>query len=182
MKKVLVFLAEGFEESEAICPVDILKRAGAEVTLVGISGKEITSSHGIKVVADYTFDNLPSNDWDCVFCPGGMPGAVNLSQKWEVNEILVTTFNRGGIVSAICASPAVVLYPLGLLKGKAATCYPGCEGYAPDFVFSKAGVVVDGNLVTAKSAGFAFDLGITLAELLFDKASAEKAKTSIYYK
>ena len=110
-----------------------------------------------------------------------MPGSVNLSQSWKVNEILVKTAQTG-IVAAICAAPAVVLAPLGLLKGRNATCYPGCESYAPDIPFSSEGVVQDGNILTGKSAGWAFDLGLKLVEMLKGKESAEKVRAAIYYK
>ena len=182
MKKVVVFLADGFEESEAICPIDVLKRAGADVVIAGVGSDEITSSHGIKVRTDCKIDDIFSYDFSAVFCPGGMPGAVNLAQSWKVNEIIINSYNNGAVVSAICASPAVVLGPLGLLKGKKATCYPGCESYAPDVSFLSSGVVADGNIVTGKSAGFAFDLGLKLVELLFDSATSEKVRASIYYK
>lgn len=91
-------------------------------------------------------------------------------------------YREGRVVSAICASPAVVFGPLGILNSGKATCYPGCESYAPGITFLEDGVVVDGNVVTAKSAGWAFDLGIKLVEMLVDKETAEKVRASIYYK
>ncbi len=182
MSKVIVFLADGFEETEALCPVDVLRRAGIDVVIAGVGSELVTSSHGVTVKADTTVEDLDSNEqFSAVFCPGGMPGSVNLSQSWSVNEIIVKTAQTG-IVAAICAAPAVVLAPLGLLKGRNATCFPGCESYAPDMVFSKEGVVVDGNIVTAKSAGWAFDLGLTLVSLLKGNDEAEKVRKAIYYK
>lgn len=180
--KVLVFLAEGFEEAEALCPVDVLRRAGIDVVLAGVHAIDVTSSHGVTVHADTTVAELDRNEmWDAVFCPGGMPGAVNLSQSWEVNEILVRCA-QNSIVAAICASPAAVLAPLGLLDGKEATCFPGCESYAPTVPFNGRGIVQDGNILTGKSAGWAFDLGLKLVEMLKGKAEADKVKSSIYYK
>ncbi len=179
--KVVVFLADGFEEAEAICPVDVMKRAGIDVILAGVSGKEIKSSHGVNVAADTSLDDLESKAYDAVFCPGGMPGSVNLSQSWKVNEIIVKTAQTG-IVAAICAAPAVVLAPLGLLAGRRVTCFPGCEAYAPSIAFTGDGVDVDGNIITAKSAGWAFDLGLALVEKLISKEQAEKVRSSIYYK
>ena len=181
-KKVLVFLAEGFEEAEALCPVDVLKRAGADVTLAGVGSLDVCSSHGITVHCPVLVEDIAKDErWDAVFCPGGMPGAVNLAQCWDVNEILIRTAQTG-IVAAICASPAVVLAPLGLLTGRAATCFPGCESYAPDIPFSKEGVVRDGNIVTGKSAGWAFDLGLRLVEMLYGPEDAEKVRNAIYYR
>lgn len=179
---VAVFLAEGFEEAEALCPVDVMRRAGIDAVLVGVGGKIIRSSHGIAITADIEIDALsPDASFEAVFCPGGMPGSVNLSQSWRVNELIVKTAQTG-IVAAICAAPAVVLAPLGLLKGHDATCYPGCENYAPDTHFSDSGVVVDGNIITAKSAGWAFDLGLEIIRKLKGDDAAEKARASIYYR
>ncbi len=180
--KALVFLAQGFEEAEAICPVDVLKRAGIDVVLAGVGSKEIKSSHGVIVEADVTVDEVNSNDeWCCIFCPGGMPGAVNLAQSWKVNEIIVQNAEKA-IIAAICASPAVVLAQLGLLNGRNATCFPGCESYAPTVDFLSDGVVVDGNIVTGKSAGWAFDLGLKIVEILKGKDESEKVRKAIYYK
>lgn len=179
-KKVLILLADGFEEVEALSPYDVLTRAGAEVTLCSVSeDKAVSSSHKVKVVCDITIGEV-KGDYDVVFLPGGMPGATNLAQSWPVNELVINQAQER-IVAAICASPAVVLGPAGLLKGKEATCYPGCESYYPSFEFSKEGVVVSGNIITAKSAAFALDLGFTLIETLFGAQAAEKIKNDIYY-
>ena len=179
---VAVFLADGFEETEALCPVDVMRRAGIDVVLAGVSGEYVTSSHGVTVKADVLLDSLPGDSsFEAVFCPGGMPGSVNLSQSWKVNELIVKTAQTG-IVAAICAAPAVVLGPLGLLKGRNATCYPGCESYAPDIPFLKDGVVRDGNIVTGKSAGWAFDLGLRLVARLKGEEAAAKVRSAIFYK
>ena len=182
MKKVLVFLAEGFEEAEAVCPADVLRRAGADVTLAAVGESlDVVSSHGVTIRCSVFADDVKNEAWDAVFCPGGMPGAVNLSQSWTVNEIIIKAA-QSSVVAAICASPAVVLAPLGLLNGKAATCFPGCESYAPDICFSSDGVVQDGNIVTGKSAGWAFDLGLRLVSILYGADEAEKIRKAIYYK
>ena len=178
---VIVFHAGGFEGAGGVCPADVLRRGGVEVITAGVGGEIIKSSHGLSVKADCVLDELPAADYEAAFCPGGMPGSVNLSQSWKVNEILVKTAQTG-IVAAICAAPAVVLAPLGLLAGKNATCYPGCESYAPDQVFSSDGVVADGNIITARSAGWAFDLGLRLLAMLRGDDAAEKVRASILYK
>lgn len=182
MKRVLVFIANGFEEAEAICTIDVLKRANIDVVLAGVEGDLISSTHGIKIKCDSSLDSINYKQFDAFFCPGGMPGALNLAQSWAVNEILVKAYNEGKVISAICASPALVFGPLGLLKGKKATCFPGCESYSPDVVFSSDGVVVDGRIITAKAAGFAFDLGLKLVEVLIGKSTSDKIKANIYYK
>lgn len=182
MMKALVFLVDGFEESEAICPIDVLKRVGVDVVLAGVGKTSITSTHGVKVTTDIIADDVDSKEYDLVFCPGGMPGATNLASSKAVCNTLISMHKEGRIVSAICASPAVVLGPLGILEGKMATCYPGCEEFYKGFDFSPDGVVVDSNVVTGKSAGFAFDLGLKLVELLFTKERARAVQHGIYYK
>ena len=179
--RVIVFLANGFEEAEAICPIDVFRRAGLEVVIAGVGSDEIESAHGVRIKADTTADKADRSGWSAVFCPGGMPGAVNLAQDWNVNEILIHAANES-VVAAICASPAVVLAPLGLLNGKNATCYPSCAGYAPSFHFLDSGVVKDGNIITGKSAGWAFDLGLLVVESLLGKDKAEEIRKAIYYK
>ncbi len=178
-KKVLLLLAEGFEEVEAFTPLDALVRAGAEVICVGVTGKSVKSSHGVEVVADMLLEDAPK-DADLVFLPGGMPGSSNLAQSWPVNELIINMAQKG-IVAAICAAPAVVLGPAGLLSGHEATCYPGCENYFPGFNFSSEGVVVSGNIITAKAAGCAWDLGLALVEALYGKEAADKVASSVYY-
>ena len=183
MIKVVVLLANGFEDVEALGPIDLMRRAGFEVVIAGIGGTEITSSHGVVFKADCDIETLSADGWNCVFAPGGMPGAVNISQSWKANEMLINAANTdGAIVSAICASPAVVLGPLGLLAGREATCYPGCEDFFPGFSFLADGVVVSGNSVTAKSVGYSFDLALKLIEMLAGLDVSNKVRNQIYYK
>lgn len=180
MKKAVVFLAEGFEDVEALFPIDLMRRAGIEVVTAGIGGEYITSAHNVTVKTDIVLEDSLTG-FDCYFCPGGMPGAVNLAQSWPVNESLVRGLNDGAIISAICASPAVVLAPLGILAGRNATCYPGCESYAPDIHFSENGVEDSGSVVTAKSAGYAADLAFVLISKLISAEKADEVRKSIYY-
>lgn len=182
MAKVLVFLADGFEDCEALCVIDVLRRAGIETVVAGVGKKSIVSSHNVTFQADCVLEELPETVWDCVFCPGGMPGATNLASSEVVLSYVKKNHKEGRWVSAICASPAVVFGKADILKGHEATCYPGCEEYAPAFSFSKDGVVVSGNMVTGKSAGWAFDLGLKLISLLDSPEKAEKVRASIYYK
>lgn len=180
MIKAVVFLADGFEDVEALAPIDLMRRAGFEVVIAGIGGDVIRSSHGVKVSTDISVNKI-SDDYDIYFCPGGMPGATNLRADKSVVSALLSANGNGKIVSAICASPAVVLGHIGILDGHNATCYPGCECYSPDFDFSDSGVVVSGNVITGKSAGYALDLGLALIEA-FDKEKAEEVRKGIYYK
>ena len=180
--RAFAFFADGFEEVEALTVVDGLIRAGIEVVKVSVMETlRVVSSHRVPVECDCLVTEVQGQKADLVFLPGGMPGSTNLAQSWPVNE-LVVQHAQGALVAAICAAPAVVLGPLGLLKGRRATCFPGCESYAPDIPFSKEGVVRDGNIVTGKSAGWAFDLGLRLVEMLYGPEDAEKVRNAIYYR
>ena len=183
MTKAIILLAEGFEECEALCPGDVLNRGGVSVTYASVGDRTVASSHGVKMTADTVLSSKTlEEDWDIVFLPGGMPGAKNLAASPTVRKLLLTQNEKAKTVAAICASPAVVLGPLGLLDGRKATVFPGCESYYPGFDFSSDGVVVSGNVVTAKSAGWAFDLGLKLLEITEGRETAEKVKNQIYYK
>ena len=180
-KKVLCFLAEGFEEVEAVTPVDYLRRTGVEVT-VAATGKEktVTGSHGISLMADTTITVLDKEDkfttvsWDGVFVPGGMPGASNLAACTPAGNFFREMAREGKIIAAICASPAVFLAPLGLLEGKKFTCFPGFEKKVSSGTWLTDKVVVDGNLVTSRAAGTAVLFALALIELLEGKEAAQK--------
>ncbi len=179
----LILLAPGFEECEALCVYDTLKRGGIETLLVGVGGSEIKSSHSVKIrVDDELCEKTLERDYDLVFLPGGMPGAKNLASSELVRLLLKKADESVKLIGAICASPAVVLGPLGLLDGRKATCYPGCGSYYPDFDFSTEGVVVSENVITGKSAGYAFDTGLKIVEVLCGEEAKEKVKNEIYYK
>ncbi|MDR1325559.1 MAG: DJ-1/PfpI family protein [Treponema sp.] len=180
-KHALVFLADGFEEVEAITPIDYLRRAGIEVTTctVGVSalgGQMVKGSHGIVVQADTSLaaqEPLKAVDWDAVLLPGGIPGAPNLAASEAVSALLRDMASAGKLVCAICASPALVLFPLGLLKGRRFTCYPGMEAEVEDAIWSKERVVIDGNLITSRGAGTAADWAIAIIEKLVDEETAK---------
>lgn len=162
-KNVLVVLANGFEEIEAITPIDVLRRAGLEVTTAGVGGTEITGSHGITVVTDTTIrevEGLP----DAIVLPGGMPGAENLSKSGALREILERMNDDGRPIGAICAAPALALAPTGILDGRTATCYPGFEKHFGRAIeFSRDRVVTDGNVITSRGPGTALEFALTLA-------------------
>lgn len=181
MKKALIFLAEGFEEVEALSVLDALKRGGVEVTTASVGeDKAVKSSHGVTIVADVKVSEVKDRAFDLVFLPGGMPGSINLAQSWDVNEIVIR-HSQSALVAAICAAPAVVLGPAGLLEGKKATCYPGCDEYYPGFEFSSEGVVEDGRIITAKSAAYGWKLGFVLVRRLMGEEAADKVRSSIYW-
>ena len=137
MKKVYVFLADGFEDVEALIPIDVLRRGGVDVTTVSISDFPLVqSAHGVNIETDVMFEQCDFSDADLLFLPGGMPGASNLYDHKGVCKAVVDQHVAGKKVAAICASPAVVLAPLGILDGKRATCYPGFEQALTDATYT----------------------------------------------
>ncbi|MGM9847011.1 MAG: DJ-1 family glyoxalase III [Muribaculaceae bacterium] len=164
-----VFLANGFEEIEALTVVDVMRRAGMEVKTVSINEDcNVTGAHGIKVIADTALGNEKITSAEWLIAPGGMPGSINLHNCEELGKLLKEQADKGGKVAAICAAPAFVLAPLGILDGKEATCYPGCENGFTDKVLRKdAPVVKDGNIITANGPASAslFALAIVAASL-----------------
>lgn len=173
MAKVAILLADGFETIEALAPADVLTRAGHEVSLVTINEQpHVTTAHGIGVDCDATIEAYDFDACDLVVLPGGMPGTTNLRANERVCE-LTREFLAHKKLGAICAAPSI-LAELGLLEGRTATCYPGCEGAFPAGVRpDELGVYTDGNLVTASGPGLAVDFGLALLELLDGPAAAK---------
>lgn len=173
MKKSYIFLADGFEEIEALATVDILRRAGIEAPTVSIMPSlQVKGAHGIEVKADIALDEVNIKDSNWLILPGGMPGATNLADCERLCEMLTKHHAQGGHIAAICASPAVVLSPLGILDGKEATCYPGFEGALKTSKVGFRPVVVDGNVITANGPGTAtaFALAIVAHATCEEKA------------
>ena len=161
--KIAILLADGFEEIEALTPVDMLRRAGLCIDLIGIEKKEIIGAHGIKVYADINSTEADATLYDAVILPGGMPGTLNLDKSDFTNKILKSVASKNGRIAAICAAP-LILGRRGLLTGKNATCYPGFENELAGAVISEQSVVTDGIITTAKGMGvaleFAKELGV----------------------
>ena len=185
-KRALVLLAEGFEEVEAVTPVDYLRRAGVEVATVSIGGKPLAlGSHGIPVQADRVLASPEKQggfdpaDWDAVILPGGGRGADNLAASAAVGGLVTAMAKAGKLVCAICASPAVVLAPLGLLKGRAFTCFPGMEERVSGAFWKEDRVVVDSNLVTSRGAGTAGEFAVAIIGALLGGAEGEKVARSV---
>ena len=178
---VCVLLADGFEESEAVVPVDLLRRGGVEVTLAGMNGLEVCSSHKITVKADCLLSQVDLERVDMVFVPGGLGGVDHLLASPEARDFLSRAAAEDKYLAAICAGPTV-LSRLGLIDGKRAICYPGCEGMLPPAIHvPDQRVVRDGKLLTGEAAGSAFDLGLAMLEVLKDKETAEQVRHSVYY-
>ena len=179
MKKVFIFLADGFEEIEAIAPIDILRRAELDVVTVSISdSKTVTGAHGIKVEADQLFTETTFGENDYYVLPGGYDGMLNLSAHQGVNELLKKQHNAGKKLAAICASPSV-LGKLGILEGKEAICYPGFEGKLTGATISKKSVVEDGNVITGKGPGVAVQFALKIVESLKGKETASQVSDSL---
>lgn len=177
---IYVFLAQGFEEVEAICPIDIMRRAGLSVATVGIGGLQITGSHGITVKADITEEQLNMSDAEMIFLPGGMPGTLNLAASTTVRNAIKYAVDTDKYITAICAAPSI-LGEMGLLEGKEAICYPGFEDKLLGASISKKRVVKDGKVITAAGMGVATDLGLCIVEALVDKKTAESLRTAVIY-
>ena len=161
-----IFLADGFEEIEAIAPTDILRRAQVDVKTVSISGSTtVKGANGIAVVADTTIDKIKPTTQDWLIAPGGLPGATNLAACGMLSDLLRTHWMGGGHVASICASPAVVLAPLGILRGQTATCYPTFKAdvTAGGATYVDSRVVESGNLITANGPSSALLFGYAIA-------------------
>ena len=185
MKKVYVFLADGFEDVEALIPVDVWRRGGLNVTTVSISDFPlVNSAHGVNVEADIMFEQGEFDDADLIFLPGGMPGASNLFAHKGVCKAVVDQFAAGKKVAAICASPAVVLAPLGILEGKKATCYPGFESVLAENNATYTGnlFTVDGNVTTGEGPAAAFPFAYELLAQLVNKQTADQIAEGMRFK
>ena len=185
MKKVYVFLADGFEDVEALIPIDVLRRGGVDVTTVSISDFPlVNSAHGVNVEADIMIEQGDFSDADLIFLPGGMPGATNLFANKDVCKAVVDQYAAGKKVAAICASPAVVLAPLGILEGKKATCYPGFENVLAENNATYTGdlFTVDGNVTTGEGPAAAFPFAYELLAQLVNKQTADQIAEGMRFK
>lgn len=172
--KVFVLLADGFEEIEAISPIDVLRRAGIETVSVSISGKkEVCGAHRISIFADVLFEEANFEEASMLILPGGMPGTMNLMKHFGLKEVLISFAKSGKYIAAICAAP-MVLGELGLLKEKNAVCYPGFETHLKLAHLPVQEMIYDHPFVTAKGAGIALQFSLKLVELLINKNKAKE--------
>ncbi len=176
---VYVFLADGFEEIEAIAPIDLLRRAGKTVLTVGVTGKTVMGAHSIPVTADITETELASmEDCEMIVLPGGMPGTLNEEKSETVQSAIDFCVNNSIPVGAICAAPSILGHK-GVLEGKNAVCYPGFEKDLPGAVVGTEGVVTDGIFTTARGAGVAVDFGLELVRVLCGEEASGKIRAAI---
>ena len=181
MKGAYIFFANGFEETEALAPIDVLRRGGVDLRIVSIyDDRTVTGSHGIPMVADMSFGEFLERAelegtaaGDLMLFPGGMPGSTNLAACDKLMELMLRHYEEGGTVAAICAAP-LVLGGLGLTKGRRATCYPGFEDALIGATICGANVETDGNVITGKGPGLVFDFGLALVRAIKGEAVAEE--------
>lgn len=177
MKRSYLFLAPGFEETEALATVDVMRRAGMEVLTVAINpenSEKVCGAHGVVVVADLLPEDADFNDVEWLICPGGMPGAQNLADSRIVTDALRAHAAKGGKIAAICASPALVLAPLGILDGREATCYPGMQPESDKIVMRDAPVVALDNLITGNGPASTLAFAIAIVRRSCGDAVAQQ--------
>lgn len=175
MKTSYLFLANGFEEIEALGTVDVLRRGGLDVRTVSVSGSnEVVGAHSVKVIADVLISEIDASGAEWLILPGGMPGAENLYACTPLQNMLTAHNGKGGKIGAICASPAVVLGQMGLLEGREATCYPGFEDLCKGAKMIDARSVVDGNIVTANGPSSTLNLAYEILKIELGKMRADK--------
>lgn len=175
---IYVFLANGFEEVEALTPVDVLRRGGVDVKTVGIGDDVIVGSHGIPVTADLDEDEVDLTALSGVVLPGGMPGTRNLDASETVEAALAAAAEKGAMIAAICAAPSVLGHN-GLLKGKRATCFPGFENELAGAILCDDLTVTDGNVITGKGAGAALPFALALLAYLKGEDEAARVKNAL---
>ena len=176
---IYMFIAEGFEEIEALLPLDLMRRAKLDVTTVGVGAQEITGAHGITVKTDITEVSFDANtSYDMVFLPGGMPGTLNLAKSETVIKAIETAKKHDKYIAAICAAPSI-LGDMGLLASKQAVCYPGFEDRLTSAIIPNAKVVLDGKILTAKGLGAAMEMGLKIVEIFRGKAVADELRHTV---
>ena len=182
MSKIYLFLADGFETVEALAPVDVMRRAGIEVVTVSIMGRrEVVSAQNVTVLADTLFEDVCYNDADALVLPGGGVGTDNLSAHMPLRAELADAYAKGTLVAAICAAP-MVFGRMGILEGKKATCYPGCESDLFGATYTAAAVEQDGNIITACGPGVSFDFGFAIAERLCGSEVVATLRSQMQFK
>ena len=175
---VYMLLGTGFEETEAIAPLDLLRRAGVEVLTVGINGKVVYGSHGIGVEADMEISDVDFKDLEMIILPGGLGGVTSIRGCQAAMEAVRKAWEEGKYTAAICAGPTV-LADLGITDRKKATCYPGCEGQMGSAIMVNEAAVTDGKLITGTSAGCAVPFGLALIAALKGQAEADRIAQQI---
>lgn len=168
-----LFLANGFEITEAMAPLDVMRRAGLDVKTVGVTGAAVQSSNGVSVQPDVAIDDVSFDDVDGAILPGGMPGTLNLKKNEKVIECVKRCYESGKLVASICAAPSI-FGEMGLLVDRRATCFPGFEKALDGAIHTGAHVETDGNVITSKGAGCAIEFGHAIVSYALGKTNADK--------
>ena len=178
---IYVFLATGFEDIEAIAPVDIMRRAGLEVQTVSITGESVvTSAHGVGIASDILLSDVDFSGAEMLVLPGGLPGSTNLDACQPLTSAIKRHFEAGRAIAAICAAPLVFGH-LGLLQGRRATCYPGVEGELKGATYTAAIVEQDGNIITGKGPAAAFEFGYTIVDFFLGEGASMPLRQGMIY-
>lgn len=176
---IYIFMADGFEETEAIAPIDMLRRAGADLVTVGIKNDSVKSSHGVLMLCDITEQQVELDDrLEMIILPGGMPGTLNLEANPVVQAAIDYCVKNNVPIGAICAAPSI-LGKKGLLDGKEAICFPGFEKFLTGANLSEKRVVTDGIFTTAKGAGVAIDFGLELVRVVKGKEESDSVRAAV---
>lgn len=176
---IYVFLADGFEETEAIAPIDLLRRAGKKVITVGVGDNIVTGSHGISIVTDTIAQEAALTDeLEMIILPGGMPGTLNLEKSQYVQDAVDYCVANNRFIGAICAAPSILGHK-GLLDGKTAVCYEGFETQLGNALIDDSSVAEDGIFITARGAGVAVEFGLKLVEKAASKAESNRQRAAI---
>lgn len=182
MGKAAIFLAEGFEEIEALAVVDICRRCGICIDMVSITeDSQVTGSHGVTVTADKVFSQSRFDDWDMLVLPGGMPGTKNLEAHGELMGQVDAFYEKGKYIAAICAAPSIFGHK-GILKGRKACSYPGFESHLEGAAVTGGPVEISDNVITSRGMGTAIDFGLAIAEMLGTREKAEEVARAIVYR
>lgn len=178
---VYELLADGFEEIEALAPVDILRRGGVDTKTVSVTGNEyVQTSHGITLKADALLEDISTADAQLIMLPGGLPGATNLNDCPAVRKAITEQCARGGYIAAICAAP-LVFGSLGLLRGKRATCYPGFEKYMDGAIYTEELYTIDGNIITGRGPAATLPYSYAILALLTDVQTSKSIQDGMIY-
>lgn len=178
--KALILLANGFEEIEALTPIDLLRRAGIEVTIAGLGNLQIKSARNVEIICETKVESVKASDYNAIILPGGGRGAENLSKSKEVVSLISQIDKQNGLIAAICASPAIVLGKNNLLNNRKFTCFPGCQtGIKGNYTGER--VTVDKNLISSLGAGSSIEFSLAIIKYLIDENTEQRIKNDIHF-
>jgi len=180
-KKAIIILADGFEEIEAVTAIDVLRRAGIEVVICGVDSKNVKGSRGITISTDKLLEESGiKSAYDACILPGGMPGAEKLANSDLVKDLVAKMHSQKKVIGAICAAPALVLSPMGILDNMAATCFPGMEGiFSNTTTYKEDNVAIDGNIITSRGPATALEFSLSIVSVLCGRGISDKVRKAV---